>query len=321
MSPVVSVVMPAFDNAAFLPAAIESILGQSFGDLELIVVDDGSSDGSSDIVRDFARRDRRVRLIVLPRDPSLVSGARAANIGIAAAQGEFIARMDSDDISLPERLALQLRHMDTHGLDICGGQAVMFGAEDKPMWYPETHAGIRNELFFRSGLLNPTLLVRGDLMREARYGEADAFEEYEFQTRMWFNAKTGNLPQVVHRFRGHPHNTTVVHGPKKTESRWQLRFRYFFRHYPEASLDDFRAVHKIAWSAPFETMTDVERAGHWLLRLSRVDEPRLREQMARRWARTCRQATVSDPALPGLQKDYAGRILAAPETPDIASVP
>lgn len=310
MTPAISVVMPVFNNAAYLPDAIESILNQSFADLELIVVDDGSSDASAEIAADYAKRDSRMRPIVRPRNPTLLSGAQAANAGIAAARGDYIARMDSDDIALPNRLAVELAHMKEHGLDICGGQALMFGEENKPMWYPQTGDGIRCELFFRSGMLNPTLLVRGDLMRQARYGEEDAFEEYEFQTRMFFLAKLGNSPELVHRFRWHGGNTTRVLEPQKARSRWQLRFKYFFRLYPQATLADFRAVHAVAWTLPFETIEELETAGRWLVLLSRVDEVKVRERMMRRWTESCAAAKVSGTR--ALQTEFAARILEPP---------
>lgn len=312
MKPIVSVVMPVFNNAPYLADAIESILAQSFTDFELIVVDDGSDDDSPRIAADFVRRDRRVRRTLLPRDPATLSGAKACNVGIGLAEGRYIARMDSDDVALPHRFAVQLEHMRERGLDICGGQALMFGDETRPMWYPQSHDGIRCELFFRSGMLNPTLLMRADVMRDALYGERDAFEEYEFQTRMLFLARLGNTPELVHRFRAHAGNTTRVLQPQKAQSRWQLRFKYFFRQFPEATISDFRAVHAVAWSVPLARFEELETAGRWLLRLSRVAEAEVRERMARRWTKTCALATASGARVRDLETDVAARIAAPP---------
>ena len=98
----------------------------NFTGVALIVVDDGSADGSPEIASGYARRDRRVRHIALQRDPSTTSGARASNVGIGLAQGDYIARMDADDIAVPGRLALQLELMRRRQVDVCGGRAMMF---------------------------------------------------------------------------------------------------------------------------------------------------------------------------------------------------
>jgi glycosyltransferase involved in cell wall biosynthesis len=308
-TPLVSVVMPVLNTAAYLPQAIESILVQTHGDLELIIVDDGSKDGSRDIAQDFARRDARIRCLALERDEAVLSGARACNAAIARTRGDYVARMDSDDIALADRLAAQLAAMGAGALDICGGQCTTFGERSRDLWHPVSRDSIRNELVFTSAAVNPTLMVRGDLMRAARYSETDAFEQYEFQTRMYFLGRWENLPQVVHRFREHPASATRVFRPQKADSNWQLRFRYFFRLFPEAAVDDFQAIHKIARGLPVADRAELETAGRWLYRLSRVAEDAVRARMARRWRETCDAAGVAEGD--ALRGAYEARIVAA----------
>ena len=102
-NPLVSVVMPVYNREMYVGAAIESILGQTFTDFELIIVDDGSTDQSVAIIQGY--RDPRIRLIRFSQNKG-VSAAR--NVGNHEARGEFIAVMDSDDIALPKRLEKQL---------------------------------------------------------------------------------------------------------------------------------------------------------------------------------------------------------------------
>src|SRR6476620_11313543 len=99
-APIVSVVMPIHNSEAYLTDSIESIVAQTFLDWELICVDDGSSDGSLEILRRYERADRRVCVITRPN----TDVARARNDGMGAACGRYIAAMDSDDVALPERL-------------------------------------------------------------------------------------------------------------------------------------------------------------------------------------------------------------------------
>ncbi len=114
----VSVMMPVYNKADFLREAVESILHGTFTDLELICVDDKSTDGSLGLLRSIP--DPRLRIVELAEN----SGpGRAANAGMEAAQGEYIVRMDADDIAVPERIALQVAFMDAHPeIGASGGQ-------------------------------------------------------------------------------------------------------------------------------------------------------------------------------------------------------
>src|SRR5689334_22165094 len=108
--PPVSVYMPAFNVERYVADAVRSVLSQTFGDFELIVVDDGSTDRTLDILRDLARTDPRVKLLSRPN----TGVSRASNEAIALARGEFLARMDSDDFSMPDRLEKQIAWLRDH---------------------------------------------------------------------------------------------------------------------------------------------------------------------------------------------------------------
>jgi glycosyltransferase involved in cell wall biosynthesis len=308
MSPAVSVILPVLNGAPFLSAAIESILAQTFADFELIVVDDGSDDDSLSIAGRYALGDARVRVFALTRDAAIESGARAANVGLAEARGDYIARMDADDIAAPDRLDLTLAWLQAHRLDACGGQLERLGERPGPVWYPESHEGVAHELIFRASLTNPTLLARAAVMRALRYDEAECAEEYDFLTRLVPRYRTGNCPKAVLQMRVHPGQTTRRLLPKKLKSQWRRRFAYFFQMFPEAGVADFECLHAAAWDRPLACVEDVERLGGWLERLSRLPETRVRERMARRWTETCDRSNGPPP----LRADYERRILAAP---------
>ena len=103
--------MPVYNGEKYLAEAIESILTQTFADFEFVIVDDGSQDGSAAIIRDYAKRDERIRVIRHERNQGVTT---ARNSGIAASRGEFIAAMDHDDISLPQRLEKQVDFLQSH---------------------------------------------------------------------------------------------------------------------------------------------------------------------------------------------------------------
>src|SRR5687767_9206093 len=106
--PAVSIVLPVYDAVAYVAEAVRSILAQTFGDFELILVNDGSTDGSRDVLAGF--KDYRIRIL----DQQNLGLVAALNRGIREARGEWIARMDADDVSLPGRLEAQITHLRRH---------------------------------------------------------------------------------------------------------------------------------------------------------------------------------------------------------------
>jgi glycosyltransferase involved in cell wall biosynthesis len=309
--PVVSVLLPVLNGAPFLAESIQSILGQNMSDLELIVVDDGSEDGSQEIAAELARNDRRIRCVCLARDPRTESGARASNVGLELATGAYIARMDADDISTPDRLEVQLGWINDRGLDVCGGQTRRFGEMEGEIWYPETQAAMAFELVFRSGLANGAMLARADVLKAARFSETEAYEEYELQTRLISKARLGNGSEVVLGLRTHPGQTTRVLGLRKAESRMRLRFQHFFRLFPGARLRDFRLLNSVARATPLADCGDLEAAGDWLVRLSRPPEEKLRRRMARRWTDACARYRAAGRD-PGAQEAHYRQLILAP---------
>lgn len=290
-APLISVVMPVLNAAPWLGEAIGSILAQTHGELELIVVDDGSEDASRDIAADFARRDPRVKTLSLARDPQSTTSGRAANAGIRLAAGSFVARMDADDIALPGRLAAQLAWLERNRLDGCGGLADAFGTEERNYWFPETAEGIDRELIFRVGILHPTLLVKTEILRRLPYSETVSHEDYEWQVRARAaGIRLGNLQQVVLRHRTHRQQANHRHRALFVRDLRQYRFRHVMRLFPGTSPADYQILAWIAERAPFRSAGELEKVRGWLLRLADQPDPRLRQSMARRWDQACDRA-------------------------------
>jgi glycosyltransferase involved in cell wall biosynthesis len=293
MSDLVSIVMPVLDAEAWLGEAIESALAQTHGDLELVIVDDGSLDASRDVAAAAAERDPRIRLLALERDPTLSSSARAANAGIAVARGEWIARLDADDICLPRRLERQLDYLDGSGLDGCGALAEAFGEEARTYWFPESHEGIERELIFRVGILHPTLLARAELMRRVPYRREASFEDYEWTVRATGEgARFGNVQEVLLRHRVHPGQANRRWRSLFLQDLRRYRFRHIMRLFPETRP---AAYQSLAWLSEGADMNEeeLEAAGRWLVRLADFPDPGLREKMALRWRGACERAGLA----------------------------
>lgn len=123
-APKISVVMPVWNATKYLPQSIESILNQNFDDFELIIIDDGSTDRSVEIVNSYRNRDRNI--VVCENPHNFIN---SLNTGIALSRGEYIVRMDADDIMLPDRLEVQFCFMEENPeIDVCGSWMEIFGA-------------------------------------------------------------------------------------------------------------------------------------------------------------------------------------------------
>jgi glycosyltransferase involved in cell wall biosynthesis len=205
--PLISVVMPVFNGAAYLREAIESILCQSLDAFELIVVDDGSSDATAEIAR--ASGDPRLRLV---QNPANLGVASSRNIALALATGRYVALMDGDDIAAPQRLELQVDLLDRHAeLEICGSDVEMFGDRTGKSDLPAADADIKARLLFGNGsIVNPTAMVRREFaVRHALRYRADyvAGSDLAFWADcMRAGARFANIKQDLVRYRWHGRN-------------------------------------------------------------------------------------------------------------------
>jgi cellulose synthase/poly-beta-1,6-N-acetylglucosamine synthase-like glycosyltransferase len=210
--PTVSVLLPVRDGGVWLDEAIESVLGQTFEDFELIVVDDGSSDDTPDRLSAQARRDDRVRPI--RQDPAGI--VAALERGRAEARGRFLARMDADDVAEPERLSRQAELMrDDPSLAGCGCGVRYFprsevrpGARRYEAWLnaATTPGEVEEALFVECPLAHPTFFLRAEAV-EAVGGYRDPGwpEDYDLVLRLWrAGHRLANVPDVLHRWRERP---------------------------------------------------------------------------------------------------------------------
>jgi hypothetical protein len=204
--PTVSVILPVWNGQRFLGEAIESVIHQSLASLELIVVNDGSTDGSSAIAWNFARQDPRV--LVLDRAHAGI--ADALNTGIFAARAQYIARMDADDHSLPSRLQKQIAFLDAHPKCVVVGSNLEVIDEDGERiggWpFPKDHPEILNALLGgRCVLGHPSVVMRKVAVIQAGGYRSDHFpsEDLDLWLRLSEIGEFANIPEPLVRYRRH----------------------------------------------------------------------------------------------------------------------
>lgn len=219
-NPKVSVLLPVYNAERFLAASITSILSQTYRDFELVVIDDCSRDDSWRIVDRYARQDKR---IVAIRNEKNLNLTATLNKGIEMAKGEYIARMDHDDISLPERLEKQVRFLDKYrDVGIVGGDIDIIDEEGRVFArreYNRTDSAIREKMFRYSPFCHPAVMIRRKALDEAgyydyRFAPAD---DYELYFRLGMKFRFANLNIVVLRYRVVRHTSMTTGGTRKME--------------------------------------------------------------------------------------------------------
>ncbi len=207
MTPAVSVLLPVYNAQRYLPAAVESVLGQTFRDFELIAVDDGSTDRSLEILRRYEAADPRVRIISRPNAGLVAS----LNEALTIARGAFIARMDADDICLPHRFQRQMDYLAAHPDCVLLGSHVVTMDQDGALicQMPDIAFGHDNidAALLRRGwpMVHPTVMMRADALRKAGAYRAETwpYEDHDLFLRMAEVGRVENLPEVLLNYRKH----------------------------------------------------------------------------------------------------------------------
>jgi hypothetical protein len=207
--PQVTVLMPVRNGAAHLQSAVESVLAQTFVDFELLILDDGSTDATAEILR--ALRDPRVRIVTHQRNLGLVP---TLNEGLELARGQFIARQDHDDLSFPDRLRNQVGYLQAHpDCALVGTEAfATIGNEDRAyrLLRPGHAESIRWYLCFDNAFIHSAVMFRRDVLRNEFGGYPSSFhsEDYALWSRVAASHETANLLEPLLAYREHAASVT-----------------------------------------------------------------------------------------------------------------
>ena len=202
--PLVSVIIPAYNAEKYLSQAIESILNQTFRDFELIIIDDCSTDNTWQVIDKYHKADKRV---VVSRNKKNLKLSRTLNKAIKVSKGKYIARMDADDISFPDRLEKQVKFMEANlEVGISGGTMIIMDVSGKVTGernYHTTDKKIREKIFRYSPFCHPSIIIRKSVLANSGlynhyYNPA---EDYELYFRIGLQAKFANLKDKLIKYR------------------------------------------------------------------------------------------------------------------------
>ena|SRR5688572_4422751 len=273
-APAVSVVMPVHDGERFLREAVESVLAQTLADVELVAVDDGSTDSTRDILEEYARADRRV--VVTATDH--VGQADARNAAVALARADMIAFLDADDVACADRLERQVAFLAGHEeLAVVGG-ALTFIDEDgcafaEDVRYPISDGEIRAAFAQMTPIANSAALVRRSAFLAVgglRRAFADS-EDLDLWLRIAERHRLGNLEQTVVRYRIHRAQASMQR--LEQQSLTALAARLSARARSTGSPDPFDGVERVdrdlllgLGATEHELVENIVMQGTWLAR-------------------------------------------------------
>lgn len=286
--------MPVFNGEAYLSEAIQSILDQTFNDFEFLIIDDGSTDSSPGIVKSFS--DPRIRF---ERYDNHCGTVYALNSGIMLSQGKYIVRMDSDDISLPHRLANQVRFMDTHpdtGISGSAMRLIKKGWLKNIRYQPESDQELKITLLFKTCFFHPTVIMRRSLAVKFLYPENLIYtQDYNFWTRLARETGFANLRDTLLCFREHPGQISSAKAATQLKNARSIRASYLQALFEETTAKDLEIHHHIAENS---RGINLEKAKAWLEHLielnarSQIFQPGIfLKEMSRKWWDCCKKNT------------------------------
>lgn len=203
--PVVSVLMPAYNAEQYISEAVESILNQTYRDFEFIVVDDCSTDNTVKIVQSF--KDPRIKII---ENKTNIGVAKSLNKGLEYCTGDYIARMDADDISMSNRLERQISYLEKNpDIAVVGCNIEIFGMEKGSRCFSNSPDQLKIDLIFNNCFAHPTIMARKECLCQFGYNpEYSKMEDYDLWVRLSRQNKLSCIPETLLKYRMHVSQVT-----------------------------------------------------------------------------------------------------------------
>lgn len=303
-TPRVTVLMPVYNGERYLREAIDSILQQTFTDFEFAIIDDGSTDESVAVIQEY--NDHRIRFI--QNGKNLGHGA-SLNKGLDLGKGEYIARMDQDDVSLPDRLALQVAYMDANRkIGICGTWVELVGNTTGLVWrYPSDPDAVKCSHIFGPALAHSAVMIRRAFLDESKILYDPSIkhaEDFDLWVRASEYTSISNIGKVLLRYRLHPQQVGKRHSEEQVSAAGKVRFIQLLKLGMTPSTEEFN-IHQSISLWRFEADVQfVEKVEKWLCKLLDANmrnkvypEPFFSEVLCTRWFEVCDAVTELGPCV------------------------
>lgn len=219
--PRISVILPVYNCEKYINETIQSVIDQTFQDFELLIIDDCSTDSTVAIIKSF--NDHRIQLI---RKEKNTGYTNSLNYAVSIAKGEYVARMDGDDICLPKRFEKQVAFLDQNPNVILCGTSIQIIGKNKISHYPSLHDEIMVKLCFGNSFFHPSVMGRVNIFKENPYDiNFEPAEDYDLWTRLVFKGQLANLNEILLMYRVHDQQVSVVKNKLQTTVGYASQFR------------------------------------------------------------------------------------------------
>jgi glycosyltransferase involved in cell wall biosynthesis len=273
-SPLATVVLPIFNAELYLTESIESVLNQSFLDFILLIIDDGSTDDSGEVVKKY--QDDRIQFIQHKDNLGLIA---TLNEAIEMTDTKYLIRMDADDISLPSRFEKQVSLMEqSPEIIVCGTWAEYFD-DDKIISLhktSQTHDLIHADLLFRVGLIHATAIFRIDYLKTKRIQYLPEFihaEDYELWARLAESCKFANIPEILYKIRQHSDKVSQKFSKIQLQNTRKIQSQLLQKLNITPTEQEWQLHHEVVNTINREiTIRDLQRIDNWLSKIFKANE-------------------------------------------------
>jgi glycosyltransferase involved in cell wall biosynthesis len=292
-NPKISVLMPVYNGETYLKEAINSILSQTYTDFEFLIINDGSTDKSLEIIESY--NDQRIRLINNDGNIGLI---KTLNKGLDMAKGEYIARMDADDISLPERFEKQVKYMDENpDIAICGTSVKIIGLEREIAYKKTTNPELNKcKLLFEGYIVHPTVFIRTKAIRDFNlyYPDYKYAEDYGFWVEVSKHFKLANVEDVLLLYRMHPAQISSDKKEEQLNSDLAIKLNLYKEIGLETEENEYGIIKELASYSFPANKEFVTNANNWFNKIRLFNEDKkycdhnlLMQVLSEKWYEVC----------------------------------
>jgi glycosyltransferase involved in cell wall biosynthesis len=270
-APKISVLMPVYNAGSFIKDSIQSLLNQTEKDFEILIVDDGCTDNTISKIGEF--KDNRIRLLV---NEGNLGAAASMNKAISAASGQFLARMDADDLCVRQRFEVQLNVLNSNPtVDVIGSALKYFGASTHMERFPETHQGCKSRLLFNVCFGHSSIMLRREVFEQParRYDPAllQYSEDYDLYVRLVDTYTFANLHKPLVRYRTFPPPFKQDAEERRRNNSGAVRMRMLVSLGIQPTPDEMRVHQNASDGMGRLSKNDLEEVGDWFNRIVDVN--------------------------------------------------
>lgn len=303
--PIISVLMPVYNGEKYLNEAIDSILNQTFTDFEFIILNDGSTDRTKEIILSYD--DPRIIYVNNIRNLKI---ATTLNKGLELARGKYIVRMDADDVSMRQRLAIQIDYMQSHPeITVCGSNLQVYEHPDQIWKLPLNNEAIKVRLLFECSFYHPTVIFKKKDIYDIKGGYNPFFsgaEDYELWQRLSESSiiHFANLAEPLLIYRSHPSESRYDYKIKQLKLSCAISSKNIKRLQIDLNENDLLLHEQVSRQYMPPDKIDLEGCHLWLKKIAKANNKQklflphfLTQELKDRWLKICLLKSFSDPTV------------------------